>query len=670
MSTAKINRLPFWLVVTAVLLGAFLRLHDLASLPISAGFDVAYYGLDALQILRGDLPVYFASNFGREALFSYLVAALYAGLGLSDFAIHLAAAFAGILTIPATYIVAKELLRSVPWPVVRRYGPVLAAFVLSFMYWHLVWSRYGVRAILAPLFIALTMFFLLRAQRTGQRRLYLLAGLGAGLGLHTYQVGQLLPLLVVGVVIIDLWSRRKRVQLSAYLRPLLPMLLGFLALALPLGLYATRHPESFNQRVRDVAIVEATQPLAEQWIALASRAAALARFFTVQGDAHKMWSVGRLPGLNPFLLLGFVLGLWALLWFWRRRWAQIMGLWLIVMLTPALLADSGTVSKRALGVLPVLAALIALGFGSLLVWLRGRAPDARLWPAAAAVLLGGGFLFTFVDTYTEYFVLWGQDAVKDGHFEPQLSEVGSYIATLPQDERIYLSADAPNHPNMLLHSRLRSADDTLRGYNGWRCFVYPGMTTEPTTYVLSDEPSITNVQAAFPRGALQDENLSDYYGFGDYYVAYHIPAGEQAELVPQVMVHDAVWGDDQIALLGYDLSAQSVVPGDRLTVTLYWQALRPSDTRYTAFVHLLGPTNPANGTPIWGQQDSEPCKGYYPTAVWRAGEIIRDDMVIEVGADTPPGSYELTTGLYTWPDFERLPIGDSDVFTLQTIPVR
>ena len=409
MSTAKINRLPFWLVVTAVLLGAFLRLHDLAHLPISAGFDVAYYGLDALQILGGNTPIYFASNFGREALFSYLVAALYAGLGLSDFAIHLAAAFTGILTIPATYLVSLELLRPVPWPAVRRYGPVLAAFVLSFMYWHLVWSRYGVRAILAPFFIALTMFFLLRAQRTGERRLYLFAGLGAGLSLHTYQVGQLLPLLVIGVVVIDYWSQRKHIKLGAYAQPLLPLLLGFLALALPLGLYAFRNPEAFNQRVRDVAIVEAAQPLAGQWGALADRAAALVRFFTVQGDAHDMWSVGRLPGLNPFLLTGFVLGLLTVLWFWRRRWAQIMGLWLIVMLAPALLADSGTVSKRALGVLPVLATLIALGFGSLVVWLRARAPGWRWSPAITAVLLGGGLLFTFVDTYTDYFIVWGQD---------------------------------------------------------------------------------------------------------------------------------------------------------------------------------------------------------------------------------------------------------------------
>ena len=91
--------------------GAALRLYNLAELPISSGFDPAYYGLDALAILEGDLPLYLATNYGREALFSYLVALLYAAIGLSDFGIHLAAAFVGILTIPMTYVAAVELLR-------------------------------------------------------------------------------------------------------------------------------------------------------------------------------------------------------------------------------------------------------------------------------------------------------------------------------------------------------------------------------------------------------------------------------------------------------------------------------------------------------------------------------------------------------------------------------
>ncbi|MCA9998537.1 MAG: hypothetical protein KDE56_22395, partial [Anaerolineales bacterium] len=92
-----------WLLIAAVLLGAALRFYRLATLPPGDSYDPAFYGIDAQQILQGAWPVYLDSNFGREVLFSYLVAGLYAFLGPGTFGIHLAAAFVGVVTIPATW---------------------------------------------------------------------------------------------------------------------------------------------------------------------------------------------------------------------------------------------------------------------------------------------------------------------------------------------------------------------------------------------------------------------------------------------------------------------------------------------------------------------------------------------------------------------------------------
>lgn len=145
----RFNR--FWLLVVIVLIGAFLRLHELAAVPPSAGFDVAYYGLDALGILQGRFPIYFESNYGREPMFSYLIAALFAAIGLSDFAIHLGAAYVGILTIPVTFVVADELLRLSDSRLFRCYGPILAATILAVMYWHIAWSHSAGRpALIVP----------------------------------------------------------------------------------------------------------------------------------------------------------------------------------------------------------------------------------------------------------------------------------------------------------------------------------------------------------------------------------------------------------------------------------------------------------------------------------------------------------------------------------------
>jgi hypothetical protein len=662
------RQIAFWLVVGATLVGAFLRLYNLATLPISSGFDPAYYGLDALAILEGDLPVYLATNYGREVIFSYLVAGLYAAIGLSDFGIHLASAFVGILTIPMNYVVAAELLKFSNDLLVRRWAPPLAAAVLAVSYWHVVWSRFGVRAILAPLFVSLTIFLLLRALRTGREKDLFLAGLAAGTSLYTYQIGQLVPFLVLAVLLINYWSRRKELRPSAYLRSLIWLLIPFLVVALPTAVYAAQNPALFNQRVRDVAVVEAAQPLADQAGTLGQRLLVLIRFFTVEGDTHGMWSVGRLPGLNLVLLAGFVIGLLLLLWAWRRPLAQVLLAWLLIMLAPAILAGSGAVSKRALGALPAITTLIAFGFLSVVSFIRARDNNGRFWPAAAALILGGSLLFSLAYTYSNYFVIWAQDEDKDGRFDPHLSEMGAYIAALPAETQIYLSADAPNHPNMLLHSRLRTASDDVRGYNGWRCLVYPEATVRDTTYVLSEENSLGRLQQLYPAGTLQTEGLSNAYGYEDYYVAYHIPAGQTAAFEPQNPLN-AGWGD-QIELLGYDLPRQEVAPGEQLQLTLYWSPLQEMETRHTAFVHLLGDENPATANPLWGQKDGEPCHGFYPTAVWRKGEVIRDEITFEVAADAPPGTYDLAVGFYTWPDFQRLPVGDVDSFTLQQIEVR
>ena len=53
------------------------------------------------------------------------------------------------------------------------------------------------------------------------------------------------------------------------------------------------------------------------------------------------------------------------------------------------------------------------------------------------------------------------------------------------------------------------------------------------------------------------------------------------------------------------------------------------------------------------QDDGEPAEGYYPTRLWRGGDVIVDTRVLD-----PPDEWEsdprLVVGLYAWPTMERL----------------
>jgi 4-amino-4-deoxy-L-arabinose transferase-like glycosyltransferase len=114
-----------------------------------------------------------------------------------------------------------------------------------------------------------------------------------------------------------------------------------------------------------------------------------------------------------------------------------------------------------------------------------------------------------------------------------------------------------------------------------------------------------------------------------------------------------------VLLLGYDLDNTAVRPGSTVELTLYWQALAEMETSYTVFTHLLDAQER-----VWGQNDSIPVQGTYPTTAWVPGEVVTDAYEIGVDAGAPPGRYVLEIGLYDAATGKRLPVLDAEGQTL------
>jgi hypothetical protein len=107
-----------------------------------------------------------------------------------------------------------------------------------------------------------------------------------------------------------------------------------------------------------------------------------------------------------------------------------------------------------------------------------------------------------------------------------------------------------------------------------------------------------------------------------------------------------------LTLVGYDLDEQ-VEAGEELDCTLYWRVEQLVSADYTVFNHLSGPDGQ-----LWGQLDSQPSIGNYPTSAWGVGEVIRDEHDIPVQRDAPPGQYQLEVGMYLLNTGERLPVSE------------
>jgi hypothetical protein len=124
--------------------------------------------------------------------------------------------------------------------------------------------------------------------------------------------------------------------------------------------------------------------------------------------------------------------------------------------------------------------------------------------------------------------------------------------------------------------------------------------------------------------------------------------------------------DGQIQLAGYELDPKPVKPGEPVTLTLFWQAVRRPRADYTVFVHVLG----ADGQLV-AQADSQPQSGSYPTSFWDEGEVVEDSHPIMIPAEIPPGQYAIEIGLYRLDTGERLPVnGDArGVIDVAQLPV-
>jgi hypothetical protein len=105
--------------------------------------------------------------------------------------------------------------------------------------------------------------------------------------------------------------------------------------------------------------------------------------------------------------------------------------------------------------------------------------------------------------------------------------------------------------------------------------------------------------------------------------------------------------DDRIALEGYELARRD----SSLEITLTWRCLRRMDEDYTLFVHVLD----ANQK-LWGQIDTWPRDGTYPTSRWKEGETIRERYVVPISAQAPPGEYQVEVGWYLLATMRRLPV--------------
>ncbi|KKU07113.1 MAG: hypothetical protein UX11_C0020G0025 [Candidatus Collierbacteria bacterium GW2011_GWC2_45_40] len=195
----------YWLLILALILGTVLRLYQLGSLPNALTWDEAALGYNAYSIIKTGRDEDF-----KPGLYVYLAIPPIAVLGLTEFAVRLPSALAGILAIYGIFLLTNELFSKKSKPKNQELTTEncelgsYAALSLAIMPWHIHFSRGAWETNVFVTLLLFALYFLLVFIRSGKFLTFSL--ILALLTFLTYQAAKLFTPLVLVLPVLLYWS--------------------------------------------------------------------------------------------------------------------------------------------------------------------------------------------------------------------------------------------------------------------------------------------------------------------------------------------------------------------------------------------------------------------------------------------------------------------------------
>lgn len=640
------SRWGWALLLLAVAVAALFRFWRLGVWPPGLYRDEAYYALDALDVLRGKLAIFFPANNGREPIFIYLVALSIALFGATAMAGRLVAATIGTLATIPTYLLGRAWF--------GRLVGLLAAFLWAITFWSVHLGRIGMRVGLLPPALALAFWAGTRAYRDGRAGSWFVAGLLYGLTFYTYLAARVTPLLMALLVAYLLLTGRRKPLWSGG-RVLWAVLAAALVLV-PLGVIALRDPALVLGRAGQVSVFNPDINGGNLLGTLAGQTGRALGMFIWRGDAILRHNAllsydailpqdgpsGR-PVFDWLMAAPFLIGVVWCLRHWRRAPAMALLLWQLVMLLPTILAEDTPHFLRSAGLLPGTVFLPAIGLAA--IWNWGRAPRP-LRQGAVVLLLAGSAVLTVRD----YSVYARQPDV--GYlFETAAADLATSAAAEPGDTTVYLDRRFmdgwPSVPYLLGDRPVILFDEgeALPPITGPAAvYIWPYAPLDPVRTALVDGdmglPATVDLsEGPLARGDLEPEAYPLYLRVG---VAPNTAAAARADnFNNEFILSDAAVTRLSPSKLAVDLT-WTLAPG----------AERPASLP-AAFLQVVGPAV------VIGQSDGPPGGGRWAATWWEPGLQIRERRIVALAEPFDPGQHQIITGLY-WPETgERLPVLDA-----------
>ncbi len=618
--------IPLALFLAIFVTAVFLRFWNLGSWPPGLYRDEAFNGLDALDVLNGNLQIFYPANNGREPAYILLTAIAVTFFGQTAFAVRLTAAVVGALTTIPVFLLGKSWFGG-------RAG-LLAAAIWAITLWPVHLSRIGLRVILLAPLLALTFWVGTRAYRRQTWWLWALSGLLYGAAFYTYLAARFTPFLLLALGLYLILTGRSR--------RLWPGVLWFSAgtavALLPLIGLIIQQPELLLGRTGQVSILHPDVNNGDILVTLLRHTGQALGMFLWQGDTILRHNpVGR-PVFDLFMAVPFLIGLVWCLRRWRRPPAAALLLWSLILLGPTILAADSPHFLRAAGVLPAVVFLPALGLNWLWNW--PRLPQ-KTGPILVSVLLAGSLWLTLRD-YTTY----ARQPETGYLFEQATSDLAAQINQEPPETAVYVDQHfwsgwpalsfLVQNPERVQRYQPQTFPDPLQFPAVVYAWPYGNLDFLP--HAFTPPVAIQISTGSLTRGDLEPEAYPLFLRYA--------AAPETISTQPPLANFD-----NQLRL-----RTAAVVQADKnqLVVMLEWEADTAVSPNLSAFVHVFDPAG------LTAQADAPPAQGRWLAKWQQPGFVVQEERAIQLPDTFDARLHSLQIGVYDAQTGKRLPLIDTD----------
>ena len=639
-------------IIAILLVAAVLRFYGLNNLsPPGLEHDEVAHWLINQDILAGNHAIYFTEAYGHEAGFHYYQTAFMLLLGDNTLALRLPSAFAGLLGIAVSFVLVRRL-----------FGVKTALFsaaLLAVLFWPIFYSRLGLRAISLPLLSGLSAYFWWQGwhfkhevkTRFNYWPYFALAGLFAGLALHTYMAARVVPIFY-GLFVVYLFLTQRPLFRRRW-QGIILFFAVYLLVALPLIAYLLNNPTA-EFRISEVDAPLQTlrsgnlRPVLENSLKIIG-------MFGFQGDSLWRQNVAGLPVFDPLTALLFYAGAALALWHWRKPRYFFLLLWLSTAAIPSIVTVDAPSSIRIINALPVLAVFPFLPLRlihssrqlSTVFTELSTIRWGKLVPLLATLML----LLNVGRTTWNLFNVWPNNEEVQFVWQADFTEIAGYLDGTETSWPVAIGGWTPetmDPPSMEL--LLKREDLHLRYFDPTQSLILPPASIHGLAHFA--HPSILPLASEIEQSIL-DSGFSEET-IGDFKLYTYAYRGQPSTLQTPLLTFG-----DEITFIGYELLKPQtfLAPGTHKLLS-YWRVDRPTNEPRRFFLHLVD----EQGQTIV-QQDTLGA----PAEHWQPGDLILQLHTLEV----PPidGPVSLLLGLYNPTTNQRLTTDEADAILLGRRPI-